>query len=108
MKRLGDAALRELLEISKATTPRPWYFHHRDDSLYMNAYLISTEQVENGDDIDYDPETMVAGTLIQSFLPVQIGDKKSKQNTEYLIAAANNLPAIIEELLELREKVGDN
>ena len=103
---LTDTRLRELLELSRKATPTPWHVRHLDDDDAMNLTAISTapdtgkfERWPN-----FDAKEIVAATLVQAPRYVCIGDEKWDENAAYIVAAANALPSLIEEILELRER----
>jgi hypothetical protein len=54
----------------------------------------------------FDSKEIVAATLVQAPRYVDIGDEKWEENAAYITAAVNAFPALIEEVLELRRKMG--
>jgi hypothetical protein len=102
--RLGDEELKNLLKLAERATSRPWYVRQLDDIRAMNLLAISTvpDQGRNERWPDFNHEELVAATLVQEPRYVGIHDGKWHENAEYIVAAANVLPWLIEELLELR------
>src|SRR6266566_10085610 len=102
---LSDDDLKGLLELAKMTTTTPWFVRHLDDSHAMNLIAVSTvPDTGRGERWpDFDAGEIVAATLVQEPRYAEIKDRKWEENATYIVAAANALPALIEELLELRK-----
>lgn len=104
---LSNEELLQLLELSKQATPRSWHLRHLDDSHFMNLRAIST--VPDTGKCEAWPEfknsAIVAATLIQEPRYVNIADKKWDENAKYIIAAANLVPELVQEILDFRGKL---
>jgi hypothetical protein len=106
-KQLSDTELQELLELSRNATPTPWHVRHLDDDHAMSLTAIATTPDTGKYERwpDFDAKEIVAATLIEEPRYVCIGDDKWDENAAYITAAANALPALIEEIIELRQKI---
>ena len=104
---ITDIQLKELLTLAHKATPIPWYVRHLDDDQAMSLVAISTvPDTGKGERWpDFDPKEIVAATLVQSPRYTSIADKKWDENATYIVAAAGVVPALVEELLELRRRV---
>jgi hypothetical protein len=102
--RLSNEELRGLLALAKKATPRPWYVRHLDDTHAMCLTAISTAPDTEGRWPEFDSAQIVAATLIQEPRYVDIADAKWDENAEFIVAAANSLLPLVEELLEMRNK----
>jgi hypothetical protein len=93
------------LTLARNATPTPWYVRHLDDSDAMNLIAISSSpDTGKGERFPrFNSNELVAATLIQAPRYVDIADGKWEENAAYIAAAANFLPLLIEELLELRK-----
>ena len=99
--------LENLLELARKATARPWYVRSLDDSHAMNMIAISTTPDTGRGERwpDFNHNEIVAATLVQEPRYVDVGDGRWSENAAYIVAAANALPSLIEELLALRRKV---
>jgi hypothetical protein len=98
--------MRALLELARRATSTPWHVRHLDDVEAMNLIAISTMADKGTQERwpNFNPGEIVAATLIQAPRYVSIADEKWAENAAYIVAAANALPVLIEELLERRKK----
>lgn len=110
IERHSDEQLQELEELAEKATPRPWYVRRLDDKSAMTLIGISTEK-ESGlcerFDVMFDGKELLAATLIQDPRYVDNADKKWQENADYIVAAANALPSLIEEIRELRKQLNE-
>ena len=104
----SDEELTRLLELATKATPTPWFVRHLDDSHAMNLVAVSTVADTGRNEIwpDFNANEIVAATLMQEPRYVDVADGKWDENAEYIAAAANVLPYLIKELLELRRSTG--
>src|SRR5262249_1802363 len=104
--RLSDQELQDLLELANRATPRPWYVRHLDDSHAMNLTAISVTPDTGKGEMwpDFASREIIAATLVQEPRYVDIADGKWDENATYIVAAANYLTSLIEEVIELRRK----
>ena len=106
--KLSEEELHRLLVLGREATARPWYVRRLDDDFAMNLVAISTspdtEKHERWP--DFDSGEMIAATLVQEPRYVSAADGKWHENASYIVAAANSLLDLIEEVLELRRERG--
>jgi len=102
---INDETLRELLQLAESATPRPWYVRQLDDDHACCFIAISTTRDTGKNERwpRFNHGEIVAATLVQNPRYVSGADEKWHENAEYIVAAATVLPALIEELLELRK-----
>lgn len=104
--KFSDQELKHLLELAKRATPGPWFVRHLDDSHAMNLVAVSnvadTGRGERWPEFNH--AEMIAATLVQEPRYVDVGDSRWEENAAYIAAAANVLPSLVEELLELRRR----
>lgn len=110
MKRHSEEQLAELEELAEKATPRPWYVRHLDDDVAMSLIGISTQKDSGFSErfgLMFDGTELLAATLIQHPRYVDSADKKWHENADYIVAAANALPSLIEEIRELRKQLDE-
>ena len=108
MQRVTEEQLEELAELAKRATSRPWYIRHLNDELAMNLIGISTQKDSGLGErfgILFSGDELLAATLIQHPRYVDCADQKWHENAEYIVAAVNALPSLIEEIKELRKRL---
>jgi hypothetical protein len=107
---ITDVELEQLLALARNATPRPWYVRCLDDDMAMSLVAISTVRDTGRCERwpNFDPKEIVAATIVQSPRYVSIADDKWDENAAYIVAAASVLPALVEELLELRRRVRED
>jgi hypothetical protein len=105
---ISDEDLKLLLEMGKASTPRPWYLRQLDDTNASSLVAISTvPDTGRGERWPkFDCGEIVAATLVQEPRYADIADKKWEENARYIINAANLVPDLVQEILDLRKKLG--
>jgi hypothetical protein len=104
--RLSDDELKDLLALSQKATPAPWYVRHLDDDHAMSLTAVSTVPDTGKSERwpKFDHQEIIAATLVQEPRYVCVGDDKWEENAALIATAINVLPALIQELLELRKK----
>jgi hypothetical protein len=108
MERPSEEQLEGLEELAEKATPRPWYVRHLDDDAAMSLIGISTQKdsgLGKRFGMMFDGKELLAATLIQHPRYVSSADEKWHENAEYIVAAANALPSLIEEIRELRKQL---
>jgi hypothetical protein len=104
---LSENELTELLEMARRATPVPWHVRHLDDADAMSLTAISTVpdtgQCERWP--NFESGEIVAATLIQKPRYVDVSDSRWDENAAYIVAAANAVPLLIEELISLRRRL---
>ena len=105
--RLSEEELGMLLNIASVATPRPWFVRQLDDQCAASLVAISTrpDTGKNERWPEFDPGEIVAATIVQNPRYASIADEKWDENAEYIVSAAEALPDLIREVLELRARL---
>lgn len=101
---LTESRLSELMQMADASTPRPWYVVECGDKYSASMICISTKP-QSDPNAEPNPQNIVAAALVQNPRYVDVEDEKWDANAQYLATAANVLPHLIAEILELRAKL---
>ncbi|NIH87691.1 hypothetical protein [Amycolatopsis granulosa] len=101
---LSDADLDAIEERVSAATPGPWYFHLLDDDWSMSLVAVSTvpDSEHTGGRAEFDPGTVVAGTLVQHPRYVDVADQRWDENAQFIAAARTDVPRLLAEVRRLR------
>jgi len=105
---ISDEQLESLLDLAGRATPRPWYVRRLDDDQAMNLIGISTEKdsgLHERFEVLFHGDELLAATLVQHPRYVCSADQKWDENADYIVAAVNVLPSLIEEIRELRRRL---
>lgn len=93
--------IEELQRLHEAATGGPWFAHNTEDSLFMNAYAVTTSESEPNLDgcTDFHKEahdkSVVALTLLQQ--PRVVGHESNRwaEDADLIAAMRNALPALL-------------
>jgi hypothetical protein len=104
--KVSDQELQNLYELAKKATARPWHLRQLDDDHAMSFVAISSSPDTGRGERwpDFNAGEIIAATLVQEPRYVDISDGKWDENAAYIVAAANTLPSLIEEIYESRKK----
>jgi len=110
MERFSEEQLEELEKLAESATPRPWYVRRLDDDVAMSLIGISTQKDSGLGErfgVMFEGTELLAATLIQHPRYVDSADEKWHENADYIVAAANALPSLIDEIKELRKQLAE-
>ncbi len=93
--------IEELQRLHEAATQGPWFAHNTEDSLFMNAYAVTTSENEPNLDgcTDFHKEahdkSVVALTLLQQ--PRVVGHESNRwaEDADLIATMRNALPALL-------------
>lgn len=104
-----DRDLADILELCDRATPAPWYVINADDTFFMGFIGVATDKALDGasaNEGNLDPRRVVAATLVQG--PVRyasLDDRRWDENAEFIAAARDLVPKLVEEVAALRQRV---
>jgi hypothetical protein len=98
---MNEQELAELQKACDSATPGPWYVVEMDDDVCMSAYAVATvphaDAPPNEDsERNGDHNKRIALTLWQDPRIVDIEDAKWVHNANFICAARNALPTLLE------------
>lgn len=106
--KLTPEQLAEIANRANAATSGPWFAHNPDDEYFMNAYVVTTSEVEpyDGDEFYRDNyEGLIATTLLQSpgYVKPKCDPKDGKWDVdaEFIAKARADIPALLAHIAEV-------
>ena len=104
---LTDEELNELDALAHTATPGPWFVRLLDDEHAMNLTAVSTTpDIGRGERWpNFEPNEIVAATLVQQPRYVDIADTRWDENAKFIADARQSVPRLIAEVRRLRQEL---